>query len=127
MAIKVVDTKRFKNEDQKMHAENEKQVCKLFQKKIKHAHIVDVLDIAVFDKSIYFVLEYVNGGELYERIKQEGRISEPQAKKWFRELIEAVAHIHEVCEFYIHTHTHIKHIYTNLSYLKKRMELYIVT
>ncbi|KAG2232187.1 hypothetical protein INT48_004115 [Thamnidium elegans] len=95
VAIKVVDTKRFKNEDQKKHAENEKEICKLFQKRIKHQHIVDVLDVAVFDKCIYFVLEYVNGGELYERIKQEGRISEPQAKKWFRELIEAVAHIHK--------------------------------
>ncbi|GAA5812905.1 hypothetical protein MFLAVUS_006366 [Mucor flavus] len=95
VAIKVVNTKRFKSEDQKMHAENEKHICHLFQKKIKHKHIVDVLDITVFDKSIYFVLEYVNGGELYERIKQQGRISEPQAKKWFRELIEAVAHIHE--------------------------------
>lgn len=41
-------------------------------------------------------MEYVNGGELYERIRQEGKIKESLAKKWFRELIEAVAYIHKV-------------------------------
>lgn len=96
MAIKVVDTRLFKNDDQRRHAENEKEICKLFQKKYRHQNIVNVMEVSVHDQSIYFVLEYVEGGELYQRIKSQGRISEPQAKKWFKELIEAVAYIHKV-------------------------------
>lgn len=57
---------------------------------------MNVLEVSEFDKCIYFVMEYVNGGELYERIRQEGKIKESLAKKWFRELIEAVAYIHKV-------------------------------
>lgn len=96
MAIKVVDTTKFKNDDQRRHAENEKEICKLFQKRNKHQHIVDVMEVSVHDHCIYFVLEYVDGGELYQQIKSQGRIGEPQAKKWFKELIEAVAYIHKV-------------------------------
>lgn len=97
MAIKVVDTTKFKNDDQRRHAENEKEICKLFSKiNNKHQHIVDVLEVGVDEHCIYLVLEYVEGGELYEKIKLEGKISEPQAKIWFRELIEAIAYIHKV-------------------------------
>ncbi|KAI7890793.1 kinase-like domain-containing protein [Mucor mucedo] len=95
VAVKVVDTRLFKNDDQRRHAENEKEICKLFQKRYKHPHIVDVTEVNVHDQSIYFVLEYVEGGELYQQIKSKGRIGEPQAKKWFKELVEAVAYIHK--------------------------------
>lgn len=101
MAIKVVDTRRFKNEDQRKHAENEKEICKLFAKGFKHRHIVNVADVHVESHCIYIILEYVNGGELYERIKLEGRIEEPQAKIWFKELVMAVAYIHKVDFFFI--------------------------
>ncbi|KAL9541377.1 hypothetical protein MBANPS3_009152 [Mucor bainieri] len=95
VAIKVVDTTRFKNEDQRRHAENEKEICKLLSKDFQHQHIVNVDQVKVENKCIYFILEYVDGGELYERIKLEGKIDEPQAKIWFRELISAVAYIHK--------------------------------
>ncbi|OBZ84410.1 hypothetical protein A0J61_07545, partial [Choanephora cucurbitarum] len=40
VAIKVVDTKKFRNEDQKRHAENEKEICRLFSKReFRHPHI----------------------------------------------------------------------------------------
>lgn len=95
VAIKVVDTRRFKNSDQKRHAENEKEICKLFAKNNKHQNIVDVMEVSTHNHCIYFVLEYVDGGELYEKIKLEGRIPETQAKVWFKQLIEAVAYIHK--------------------------------
>ncbi|CEP08069.1 hypothetical protein [Parasitella parasitica] len=95
VAIKVVDTTRFKNEDQRRHAENEKEICKLLTTEIHHQHIVHVDQVKVENKCIYFILEYVEGGELYERIKLEGKIEESQAKVWFRELISAVAYIHK--------------------------------
>ncbi|KAI8389377.1 kinase-like domain-containing protein [Blakeslea trispora] len=96
VAIKVVDTKKFKNEDQKRHAENEKEICRLFSKRnFRHPHIVNVKDVSVENYCNYYVLEYVDGGELYERIKREGKIQESQAKVWFRQLVEAVDYIHK--------------------------------
>lgn len=53
---------------------------------------------------MYLIMEYVGGGELYERIKSQGRLQEDQAKVWFRELIEAVAYIHKVN---IYTYTNL--------------------
>lgn len=68
----------------------------MFSKHNKHKNIVDVMEVTTDDHCIYLVLEYVEGGELYEKIKLEGRISEQQAKIWFKQLIEAVAYIHKV-------------------------------
>jgi serine/threonine protein kinase len=54
------------------------------------------MEVSTDEHCIYLVLEYVDGGELYEKIKLEGRVSEHQAKIWFKQLIEAVAYIHKV-------------------------------
>lgn len=120
VAIKVVDTTRFKNEDQRRHAENEKEICKLLSKNLKHQHIVNVDQVKVESKCIYFVLEYVDGGELYERIKLEGKIDELQAKIWFRELISAVAYIHKVI------YTHILRLKCNKIINKTHITLCII-
>ncbi|KAG1472855.1 hypothetical protein G6F56_001295 [Rhizopus delemar] len=40
-------------------------------------------------------MEHVQGGELLVKIKQNPKITEGQARRWFRELIEAVEYIHK--------------------------------
>lgn len=42
------------------------------------------------------VLEYVDGGELFAAITANGRLSEPQAIRYFRQIIAAVRYCHEL-------------------------------
>ncbi|XP_066398131.1 CBL-interacting protein kinase 21-like isoform X3 [Miscanthus floridulus] len=44
---------------------------------------------------IYMVLEYVNGGELFDKIALKGKLTEKEARKLFQQLIDAVAYCHE--------------------------------
>jgi serine/threonine protein kinase len=41
-------------------------------------------------------MEYLEGGELFDKIKERGRLDENLARTWFREIVEAVKYIHDV-------------------------------
>uniref|UniRef100_A0A0D3BJ29 non-specific serine/threonine protein kinase n=1 Tax=Brassica oleracea var. oleracea TaxID=109376 RepID=A0A0D3BJ29_BRAOL len=43
---------------------------------------------------IYFVLEFVTGGELFDKIASNGRLKEDGARKYFQQLINAVDYCH---------------------------------
>ncbi|XP_057527331.1 CBL-interacting protein kinase 32-like isoform X2 [Amaranthus tricolor] len=43
---------------------------------------------------IYIVLEYVTGGELFDKIVHHGRMMEDEARKYFQQLINAVDYCH---------------------------------
>jgi serine/threonine protein kinase len=39
-------------------------------------------------------LEFVTGGELFDRIVHKGRLEESESRKYFQQLVDAVAHCH---------------------------------
>ncbi|KAK4709841.1 hypothetical protein R3W88_004354 [Solanum pinnatisectum] len=43
---------------------------------------------------IYIVLEFVTGGELFDKIASKGRLKEDEARKYFQQLINAVDYCH---------------------------------
>ncbi|CAN1216865.1 CBL-interacting serine/threonine-protein kinase 24 [Linum perenne] len=43
---------------------------------------------------IYIILEFVTGGELYDKIVHQGRLKEHEARRYFQQLIDAVDHCH---------------------------------
>lgn len=96
MAIKVVDKRLFKNNDQKQHAQREQSICHDFSTDLNHDNIVKIYNVKSDDEYIYIVMEYIEGGELFEKIKQYKKLTEPLARRWFRELIEAIHYIHKV-------------------------------
>lgn len=91
----MVDKKVFKSGDQRQHAQREQLICETFAKGLSHRNIVEVYDVITENDSIYIIMEYVEGGELFDKIKQSRGLSEPCARKWFREIIEAVQYIHK--------------------------------
>lgn len=53
---------------------------------------------AVFEdrSSVHIVMEYCKGGELFERIVQRGSLSEAGAARFFKSMVEMVAHVHSL-------------------------------
>uniref|UniRef100_A0A0R0GPD2 non-specific serine/threonine protein kinase n=1 Tax=Glycine max TaxID=3847 RepID=A0A0R0GPD2_SOYBN len=43
---------------------------------------------------IYIILEFVMGGELYDKIVQQGKLSENESRRYFQQLIDTVDHCH---------------------------------
>jgi 5'-AMP-activated protein kinase, catalytic alpha subunit len=58
-------------------------------KMVRHPNIVQMHEVMDTKTKIYFVLEYVKGGELLNKV-QRGRLKEDAARKYFHQLISAI-------------------------------------
>ncbi|XP_048589644.1 maternal embryonic leucine zipper kinase isoform X2 [Nematostella vectensis] len=64
-------------------------------KDLCHQHICQLYHVIETDENIYMVLEYAQGGELFDYIVAKDRLKEDEARGFFRQIISAVAYIHE--------------------------------
>ncbi|OAD53345.1 Ovarian-specific serine/threonine-protein kinase Lok [Eufriesea mexicana] len=62
-------------------------------KALKHPCIIRMEEIVDTPKAVYIVLELMEGGELFERIKSKGRLSEKYAKLIFYQVVLAPENI----------------------------------
>ncbi|XP_020700428.1 CBL-interacting protein kinase 2-like [Dendrobium catenatum] len=60
---------------------------------VRHPNIVQLYEVMASRTKIYFVLEYVRGGELFNKVSK-GRLKEDVARKYFQQLISAVEFCH---------------------------------
>lgn len=92
VAIKVINKKNLSNKDgiPDKHIEREVSVMRQLQ----HPYIVRLYEVLATKTKIYFVMEYVKGGELFNQIANKGRFSEDLGRKCFQQLISAVNYCH---------------------------------
>ncbi|KAL2464451.1 CBL-interacting serine/threonine-protein kinase 1 [Forsythia ovata] len=63
-------------------------------KLLKHPNVVRLHEVFASKTKIYMVLEYVNGGELFDRISSKGKLSEAEGRKFFQQLVDGVSYCH---------------------------------
>ncbi|XWS17136.1 hypothetical protein CRYUN_Cryun33cG0042600 [Craigia yunnanensis] len=61
---------------------------------VRHPNIVRLLEVLASRTKIYIILEFVSGGELYDKIVHRRRLPENECRRYFQQLIDAVAHCH---------------------------------
>lgn len=61
---------------------------------VRHPNIVRLHEVLASQTTIYIILEFVTGGELYDKIVHQGRLSENESRRYFQQLIDAVSHCH---------------------------------
>lgn len=59
-------------------------------------------------------MDYVDGGELFHKIRERKKLSERQARIWFREMIEAVDYIHQVSFIFLVINPNLLSIKNNI-------------
>ncbi|CAL5351602.1 hypothetical protein CsSME_00039007 [Camellia sinensis var. sinensis] len=60
---------------------------------VRHPNIVQLYEVMASKTKIYFVMEYVRGGELFNKLSK-GKLKEDAARKLFQQLISAVDFCH---------------------------------
>ncbi|XP_024386827.1 CBL-interacting serine/threonine-protein kinase 9 [Physcomitrium patens] len=90
VAIKILDKEKILRHKMVEQIKREISTMKL----VKHPYVVQLLEVMASRTKIYIVLEYVTGGELFNKIAQQGRLSEDEARKYFQQLIDAVDYCH---------------------------------
>ncbi|XP_020585983.1 CBL-interacting protein kinase 18-like [Phalaenopsis equestris] len=89
VAIKMIDKEKVFKVGLIDQIKREVSVMRL----VKHPNIVQLYEVMATKSKIYFVLEYVKGGELFNKVLK-GRIKEDVARKYFQQLIGAVDFCH---------------------------------
>ncbi|XP_068918407.1 ribosomal protein S6 kinase alpha-5-like isoform X3 [Tenebrio molitor] len=59
-----------------------------------HANVVSLYDVKQDEAHTYLVLEYLKGGELFERIRKKSKFTESEASGILRKLVSAVSFMH---------------------------------
>lgn len=60
-----------------------------------HENIVDLKAVYEEEDYVHLLMELCAGGELFHRIEQQGRLSEPEAHVIFKQLMEVVMYCHD--------------------------------
>lgn len=89
VAIKVIDKDKIFKVGLMDQIKREISVMKL----VRHPNIVQLYEVMATKTKIYFVLEYVKGGELFNKVAK-GRLKEDAARKYFQQLVSAVDFCH---------------------------------
>ncbi|GMH18959.1 hypothetical protein Nepgr_020800 [Nepenthes gracilis] len=61
---------------------------------VRHPYVVGLHEVLASRMKIYMILEFVTGGELFDKIVHQGRLSEKESRRYFQQLIDAVSHCH---------------------------------
>lgn len=89
VAIKVIDKEKIAKGGLMDQIKREIKVMNV----VRHPNIVQLYEVMATKSKIYFVLEYVRGGELFNKVSK-GRLREDVARKYFQQLISAVDFCH---------------------------------
>ncbi|KAI9191605.1 hypothetical protein LWI28_010771 [Acer negundo] len=61
---------------------------------VRHPNIVRLHEVLASRTKIYIIIEFVTGGELFDKIVHQGRLTENDSRRYFQQLIDAVDHCH---------------------------------
>ncbi|PHT68482.1 CBL-interacting protein kinase 33 [Capsicum annuum] len=90
VAIKILDKDKVLKH--KMAEQLKREIATM--KLIRHPHVVQLYEVLASKTKIFIVLEFVTGGELFDKIVNHGRMHEKEARKYFQQLINAVDYCH---------------------------------
>ncbi|XP_061372635.1 CBL-interacting serine/threonine-protein kinase 12-like isoform X9 [Gastrolobium bilobum] len=89
VAIKIIDKEKILKGGLMSHIKREISILR----RVRHPNIVQLFEVMATKTKIYFVMEYVRGGELFNKVAK-GRLKEQVARKYFQQLVSAVEFCH---------------------------------
>jgi len=89
VAIKVIDKEKVLKVGMIEQIKREISVMRL----IRHPHVVELYEVMASKTKIYVVMEYVKGGELFNKVSK-GKLKHDEARRYFQQLISAVDYCH---------------------------------
>ncbi|KAG2308991.1 hypothetical protein Bca52824_028739 [Brassica carinata] len=89
VAIKVIDKEMIVKSGMAGHIKREISILR----RVRHPYTVHLLEVMATKTKIYIVMEYVRGGELFDKVAK-GRLREGAARRYFQQLISSVSFCH---------------------------------
>ncbi|PHU20562.1 CBL-interacting serine/threonine-protein kinase 8 [Capsicum chinense] len=89
VAMKVLDRSTIIKHKMVDQIKREISIMKL----VRHPYVVRLHEASTRTK-IYIILEFITGGELFDKIVHHGRLSEAESRRYFQQLIDGVDYCH---------------------------------
>lgn len=90
VAIKVIKHRGFQDKVKLAKVKLEAKILSSFN----NPHIMRVYDLIESEEGIFIVMEYLEGGELYDLILKRQKFSEAESRMYFQQLIHAIEYCH---------------------------------
>jgi len=90
VAIKVLDKAKLTAKARKMLS---REIASM--ESVHHPNIIRLYEVVETYSKLHLVMEFANGGELFNKLTTEGKMEEAEAKAIFIQLLSAVKHLHE--------------------------------
>jgi MAP/microtubule affinity-regulating kinase len=90
VAIKIIDKTQLNPSSlQKLYREVR------IMKMVDHPNIVKLYEVIETEKTLYLVMEYASGGEVFDYLVAHGRMKEKEARAKFRQIVSSVQYCHQ--------------------------------
>jgi len=63
-------------------------------KRVRHKNVIQLYEVIDTPRQIFLIMEYSDGGELFDYIVAHTRVKEPDACRFFHEIVEGVDYLH---------------------------------
>ncbi|XP_066480599.1 NUAK family SNF1-like kinase 2 [Tiliqua scincoides] len=91
VAIKSIRKDKIKDEQDLVHIRREIEIMS----SLNHPHIISVHEVFENSSKIVIVMEYASKGDLYDYISERQRLTEQEARHFFRQVVSAVYYCHK--------------------------------
>uniref|UniRef100_A0A3P9KGA2 non-specific serine/threonine protein kinase n=1 Tax=Oryzias latipes TaxID=8090 RepID=A0A3P9KGA2_ORYLA len=91
VAVKSIRKEKIKDEQDLVHIRREIEIMS----SMCHPHIISIYEVFENKDKIVIVMEYASRGDLYDYICEKRRLSEREARHFFRQIVSAVHYCHQ--------------------------------
>ena len=92
VAIKILNKEKIKAKEDLVRIKREIKILKMMD----HPNIIKTYKIIENDKNYFIIMEYCQGGELFNYIVEKEKLDEDEASMFFFQLINALEYIHSL-------------------------------
>ncbi|XP_019738997.1 serine/threonine-protein kinase NIM1 isoform X1 [Hippocampus comes] len=89
VALKILDKTRFDNQAQRLLSREVGSMNSL-----QHPNVIRLYEVVEMPSRLYLVLEYAGGGDLHNKICNEGKLADNTSKITFSQILSAIKYMH---------------------------------
>uniref|UniRef100_A0A1I8AQJ2 non-specific serine/threonine protein kinase n=1 Tax=Steinernema glaseri TaxID=37863 RepID=A0A1I8AQJ2_9BILA len=90
VAVKIIS--REKMDDKKETEKVNREIR--FLSLLKHPHVVRLYQVISTPSDIFLIMEYISGGDLFDKVVKKGRMIPTEARRYFQQIIAAIDYSH---------------------------------
>jgi 5'-AMP-activated protein kinase catalytic alpha subunit len=92
VAVKILEKHKIVEDVDVVRVTREIKILKL----ARHPNIIQLYEIIETPKKLYLITEYITGGELFDYIVKNHRLSEERACEFYQQIISGIEYLHEL-------------------------------